>query len=60
MKFEQLALVCTWVIDQLRNESLELKKKFVILSIHSKKLIQISFEFGFSSFMVCLNHLIDA
>jgi hypothetical protein len=28
MKFEQLALVCTWVIDQLRNESLELKKKF--------------------------------
>jgi hypothetical protein len=59
MKFEQVALVCTWVIDQLRKGSLELNF-FVILSIHSKKLVQISFEFGFSPFMVCLNHLIDA
>jgi hypothetical protein len=24
MKFEQVALVCTWVIDQLRKGSLEL------------------------------------
>jgi hypothetical protein len=58
MKFEQVALVCTWVIDQLEKGSLELNFFYSFDSL--QKLIQISFEFGFSPFRVWLNHLIGA
>jgi hypothetical protein len=54
---ERLLIALRWHINLWKEFGTQF---FVILLIHSKKLIQISFEFDFGLFRVCLNHLINA